>query len=241
MVMRPHKHWKVLPHGRLEEIEDGILTVTGRIPMPLGHLERRMTIVRLEGGRLVIYSAIALDEPQMAFIEGYGRPEFLVVPSDIHRLDARIYKDRYPALKVVAPEGARAKVEKVVPVDTTSPDFGDPNVSFVTVPGVEGHEAALVVRTPRATTLVVNDLIANIHDAHGAGGWILRKAGFAGDKPQVPRLVKKKIVEDERALGAQLAQWADIPSLSRIIVSHGAPIEHNARETLRELSRTVRH
>ena len=238
--MRPHKDWKVLPHDPLVEIEDGILTVTGEIPMPLARLKRRMTIVRLQDRRLVVYSAIALDEGEMARIEAYGRPAFLVVPSDIHRLDARIWKDRYPEMQVVTPEGARKKVEEVVAVDTTHPDFGDPNVSFVTVPGVEGHEAALVVKTPRGTTLVVNDLVGNIHDAHGAGGWILRKAGFAGEKPQVPRVVKKKIVEDERALGAQLEEWANIDSLSRIVVSHGDLIESNPRGALRELAQSLK-
>jgi len=237
--MKPLDHWKVLPHGRLVEIEDGILTVTGDIPMPLGNLSRRMTIVRLADGGLVIYSAIALDEKEMAFIESYGRPAYLVVPSDLHRLDARIWKDRYPSLQVVAPEGARAKVEEIVPVDTTSPDFEDPRVAFVTVPGVDGHEAALVVNTDRGTTLVVNDIVGNIHHAHGAGGWILRAAGFAGDEPQVPRVVKKMIVEDEHALIDQLERWSDMPCLSRIIVSHGTPIEDNPRRTLRSLARSL--
>lgn len=234
-----HKEWKVLPHDALVELEDGILTVTGDIKMPLAHLKRRMTIVRLKDGGLVVYSAIALDENEMARIEAYGRPAFLVVPSDIHRMDAPIWKERYPAMKVVTPEGARKKVEEVVPVDTTSPDFGDANVKFVTVAGVEGHEAALVVTTPRGTTLVVNDIVGNIHDAHGVGGWILKKAGFAGDDPQVPRVVKKKIVEDEHALGVQLEQWADLPSLTRILVSHGDPIESNPRQALRDLAKSL--
>jgi hypothetical protein len=237
--MRPHTEWKVLPHGPLEKIEDGILTVTGEIPMPLGRLERRMTLVRLGDRRLVVYSAIALEADAMAFIEPYGTPAFLVVPSDLHRLDAGIWKQRYPSMAVVAPEGARRKVEEVVHVDTTHPDFGDPGVSFVTVPGVEGHEAALVVRTPRGTTLVLNDLVGNVHDARGAGGLMLRIAGFAGDEPQVPRVVKRRIVEDERALGAQLEEWARMPRLSRIIVSHGAMIEADPAGRLRELARSL--
>ena len=41
--------WTVLPHGPLQSIDDGILTVTGDIPMPLGNFPRRMTVVRLGG------------------------------------------------------------------------------------------------------------------------------------------------------------------------------------------------
>ena len=198
-----------------------------------------MTVVRVNGGRLVIYSAIALDPAGMSRLEDYGIPAFLIVPSDLHRIDARIYKDRYPAMKVVAPEGAREKVAEVVPVDTTAPDFNDATVRFVTVPGVEGHEAALVVERSGGTTLVLNDLVGNIHNARGPGGWILKAAGFAGDEPQIPRVVKSKIVEDELALRRQLETWADIPTLRRIIVSHGDPIIANPRDALRQLAQSL--
>ena len=66
----------------------------------------------------------------MQALEDYGRPAFLVVPNDHHRLDAKIWKERYPLMQVVAPEGSRAKVEEAVHVDTTDPGFGDPNEHF---------------------------------------------------------------------------------------------------------------
>jgi hypothetical protein len=65
-------------------------------------------MVRLNDSRLVVFSAIALDEDEMAALEAYGRPAFLIVPSDKHRLEVKIWKDRYPAMQVVAPEGSRA-------------------------------------------------------------------------------------------------------------------------------------
>ena len=34
-MTKPFKQWKVLPHGKLKQIEDNILTVTGDIHMPL--------------------------------------------------------------------------------------------------------------------------------------------------------------------------------------------------------------
>jgi len=140
---------------------------------------------------------------------------------------------------VVAPAGAREKVEEVVHVDTSSPDFADPDVRFVTLWGLDGHEAALVVLKPHGTTIVVNDILGNLHGARGVGGWILRQAGFAGEEPQIPRLVRHRIVEDEVALGAQLEQWAEMPSLKRIIMSHGEVIDHDPRGTLRELAKSL--
>lgn len=235
----PLQQWKVLPHGKLTAIDDDILTVTGDIHMPLMDLPRRMTVVRLNDSRLVVYSAIALDEDEMTSLEAYGRPAFLIVPSDKHRLDARIWKDRYPLMQVVAPEGARAKVAETVPVDTVAPAFGDPNVQFVTVPGTRGHESALVVRSASGTTLVLNDIVGNIRNASGFGGWLLRLAGFAGDDAQIPKVVKMAMIEDTNALRLQLQQWADIESLKRILVSHGAVIDENPRQVLRDLAKSL--
>src|SRR5689334_7630618 len=119
-MAKPFSEWTVLPHGRLTRLEDDVVSVTGLLHMPpMGQVERRMTIVRLNDGRLVVYSAIALAETEMSVIEAFGTPAYLIVPSAIHRMDVRGWKDRYPALKVVAPECARTRVEEVVSVDLT--------------------------------------------------------------------------------------------------------------------------
>jgi len=55
---KPFESWTVLPHGKLTEIDDGLLTVDGQLPMPVGDFPRRMTVARLRDGRLVVYSAI---------------------------------------------------------------------------------------------------------------------------------------------------------------------------------------
>lgn len=237
-VPRPPKEWKVLPHGKLTKLDDNLLTVTGELHVPMA-LPRRMTVVRLNDARLVIFSAIALDAKEMTVLEAFGRPAFLIVPSDKHRLDAKAWKLRYPSIQVIAPEGSRARVQKKVPVDTATPAFADPNVQFVTVPGTGGKEAALVVHSPNGTTLVLNDLVGNIKNESGVGGWVLRMAGFAGDQAQIPRVVKKILVKDPDALRAQLLEWSEIETLKRILVSHGARIAENPREVLRELARTL--
>jgi len=232
----PLTEWAVLPHGRLAEAAPNILTVTGTIHMPIGDFPRRMTVVRLPDRRLVIFSAIALDEPQMREIEAYGDPAFLVVPNHHHRLDAGIWKSRYPALHVVTPPAARDKVQEAVPVDATSVDFGAPNVTWIVVPGTRSHEGALQVDGLTGTTLILNDIIGNIRDAHGFGGWLLRLMGFAGDAPHIPVPVKRGIVEDKAALAAQLRAWAALPELKRIIVSHGDTIEDNPAGALTALA-----
>jgi hypothetical protein len=236
---QPFKKWKVLPHGKLTPIDSDMLTVTGDIPMPVGNLKRRMTVVRLQDSRLIIFSAIALNEDEMHGLENFGTPAFLIVPTDHHRLDSKTWKDRYPAMQVIAPVGAREKIEKVVAVDATDTDFGDPNVTLIAVPGTGERELALEVRRTGGATLVLNDIVGNVRDASGFAGWMLRLMGFAGNEPQIPLPIKLSLVQDKTALARQLRQWAELPSLKRILVSHGSTIEDDPSGALRKLAASL--
>lgn len=220
-MAKPHTEWTVLPHGRLTRLDDNILTVTGLLKMPVGEVERRMTAVRLRDGGMVVFSVIALDEPEMAALEAFGTPTFMVVPNEIHRMDAKVWKQRYPSITVVAPAGAHEEVSEIVPVDATDIDFGDPAVRFVTVPGTAEREAALIIENDAGTTLVLNDLIFNLANRPGFGGWLLKLAGVTGTEPHVPAMIKMLQVKDEKALQEQLERWAALPNLRRIVVSHG--------------------
>ena len=122
----------------------------------------------------------------MAELEAFGRPAFLVVPSVRHRLDAPGYARRYPDITVVAPRAGAEKIGEVVRVDTSTPDFGDPAVRYVEIAG----DSALEVDGDDGMTVIVNDLIGDIHGESGIGGWLLRVMGFAGDDPHVPAPVK---------------------------------------------------
>jgi hypothetical protein len=231
-----HQTWTVLPNGPLVEIGDRILTVAGDIPMPLGNFPRRMTVVGLTGGRTAIWSAIALKEPDMQRIEALGRPAVLIVPNPGHRLDARIWKERYPEIVVLTPPGARKMVSDVVPVDATEDVLGDPDVSFLVVEGTVGTESALKVRRPGGTTLITNDIIGHVRRPHGIGAKIMaRLFGYGVHGPAIPRTVKR-FIKDPKAMARQMREWAAIDGLKMIIVSHGEPITDDPAGTLRRLA-----
>jgi len=196
--------------------------------MPLLNLPRRMSVVRLTSGDLVIFSAIALKEADMSKLESFGRPAFLVVPSQMHRLDAPAFAKRYPNIVVVAPSAGVEKIGKVVRVDTSAPNFGDASVRYVELAG----DSVLEVDGNDGLTLIVNDLIGEIHGESGVGGWLLRVMGFAGDDPQVPAPVKLLLGKHKSEVAAQFRRWAERSDLRRIIVSHGDPIEADPKGAL---------
>ncbi len=238
--MKPFSDWTVLPHGKLTRLDDNLLSVTGVMQMPpMGDVERRMTIVRLNDGRLIVYSAIALDEAEMQELEGFGTPAFLIVPNDLHRMDIKAWKARYAAMKVIAPAGSREKIEQVVPVDATSVDFGDPGVRFVPVAGTGEREAALIVETRGGTTLILNDIIFNLPNRPGVAGWLFKKVRLTADEPHVPLPVQLREVKDKNALASQLKHWSQLPNLARVIVSHGEILANDPARVLARIAQEL--
>jgi hypothetical protein len=231
----PFEVWTVLPHRELTPVNDRILTVVGDLKMPLMHLPRRMSVVRLSTGDLVIFSAIALASGDMTKLETFGRPAFLVVPSVRHRLDAPGYARRYPNMMVVAPRTGSEKIAEVVRVDTSTPNFRDPTVRYIEIAG----DSALEVDSADGLTVIVNDLIGDIHGESGIGGWLLKVMGFAGDDPHVPAPVKLLLGKHKSEVARQFRTWAEHPKLRRIIVSHGDTIETNPAGALRALAASL--
>jgi len=232
-----NEDWLVQNHGPLERLEDGLLTVAGDIRMPLGNFPRRMTVVALPGGRTLIWSAIPLREPEMQEIEALGAPAFLVVPGVAHRLDVRAWKKRYPNAKVVCAPGAAKAVREAAAVDATANVFEDPTVHFEPAPGVEDKEAVMIVRRDGRSSLVLNDILANVRHPNGLGATIMaRLMGFGVDRPRLPWLGKWLFVRDRAALAEGFRSLAAEPNLCRIIVSHGDVIDTNPRQILQRIA-----
>jgi len=227
-----HDQWEVQPHGPLRELAPGLLTVVGQIPMPLGKFPRRMTVVALPRKRTAIWSPIPLDEEGMARIEALGSPAFLIVPNHKHRLDSRPFKARYPKAKIVTAPGARKAVEESVPLDATDADLGK-NAKLITVAGTRQMELAMLVRHEGGASLITNDIIGHVRAPQGIGAWIMaRLAGF-GPRAQVPRVIRRMLVEDSAALAKQLRDWARIDNLVRLVPSHGDIVDRPQGELLR--------
>jgi len=226
--------WTVLPHEPLEKHGENLWTVGGK--MPNGKTPRVMTVARLRSGKLLIHNAIALEEPLMAEMLAFGEPAALLVPNGFHRQDAKIYKQRFPEIKVYCPKGSTKKVSEVVPVDG---DYSAvPNDETVQVRYVEGCkvvEGMLEIRSVDGISLVFNDLICNMPKLGGAGGFFLAPTG----RPSVPRVSRWMIVKDKRVFGDTLLRLAALPKLRRLIVSHGAIIADNPGAVLRDVAQEL--
>jgi hypothetical protein len=189
--------------------------------LPGMSLKRVMTVAEREGGGLVIHSAIALGPAEQAALEALGRPEVLLVPNTMHRLDAPAYKQRYPALHVLTTKGSRAKVAEVVAVDGVYEDFPvDRAVQLRTLPGTGNREGAMFVRSQDGVSVVLNDVVMNMDTKSDLLGYLFTTLLGSAPGPRISRLSKLLLVKDRALLRAELLRLAALPDLARLIVSH---------------------
>lgn len=224
--------WTVLPHKPIEKLADNLWRVSGK----LGDVQRQMVLAKLRDGRVVVDNAIALDDAAMAELEAWGEPAVLLVPNGYHRQDARIWKQRYPKLTVVAPPRGRKRIEKVVAVDAATHEApGDDTVRVVAMDGC-ASDTLLEVRSGDAVTLVFCDAILNVPKRSGVIGFLLAPTG----QVSTPRLQRWIGMQDKRAFAGHLERLAETPDLRRLLFGHGAPVTEDAPGALRRVAQQLR-
>jgi hypothetical protein len=234
----------VLPHGAIEELTSNLWHVTGTLPS-FTMVPREMVLYKLADASLLIHSAIALDEPGMAKIEALGTPKILVVPNRIHRLDAGVYKQRYPQLIVVCPAAAKPYVEQMVAVDGIAeevlPAYG---IICHEPTGIRPQELVYELPLPTGKALVFTDILFNLNKSYfqqnlptgnflfqWLGASAIGSSGFFG----ITGLGRQFFMSDRNAYRQWLEALADsIPDLRVISVAHGSPIVTDCNYRLRE-------
>jgi len=230
--MLSSRPWIVQPYRPITLAEANLWTVDGDMRLPGGMFPRKMALMRLSDGRIVIHSPIPLNESDMAEIERWGKPAFCIVPNRRHRLDASAFRKRYPSLKMLCPAAARIRVEKVVQVDGGY-EMLPPELMWQTLATTDG-ETAFTFRNGERASLIFGDVLFNLPHLTGALGLIFRIGSTGG--PRVTPLMKLAVVADKRRLTSQLTELSATPGLERLVPGHGDNIESNAVATLRAVA-----
>jgi hypothetical protein len=229
----------VLPHSPIQELAPNLWHMTGILPAA-GHPPREMVLYKLPDSTLLIHSTIVLNEAGMAQLESLGTPKIMIVPNRIHRLDARVYKQRYPELLVVAPAAAKPYVEEVVSVDALAEELL-PNYGIIChqPAGIRPQELAYELQLPTGKALIFTDILFNLTESYldryvPKSKLLIRWVG-ASSYFGITALGKRFFMSDRNAYRQWLEALADnIPSLRVISVAHGEPIVTNCTQRLRE-------
>lgn len=195
-------------------------------------MRTRMTVLRLAGGDLVLVSPVPIDESLAARLAELGPVRWLVAPNRYHHVYMDAARRRYPEARLVgAPGIARKRKDLRFDVVLDCAD-ADPTpaawagqLSVAPLAGCpEFDELTLYHRASR--TLVVTDLLMNVHRAQGVfSRWAFQLEG-CWRRPGVPRLIRL-FIRDKRA-AAQSATRLLTFDVARIVMAHGEILEESA-------------
>lgn len=218
----------------LHQLHDGLwerdeaLTVLG---MALGH---RMTVARLSDGTLWVHSPVAYSPDLAASLDALGPVGHLVAPNYMHDTFLEGWIPRYPGVRFHAPRA----FHKVFPsyrltdvlAETPHPAWAGLIDQHVLQGAPRVHEVLFLHRPSR--TLIATDLVFNLgRDMPWLSGVLCRINGCYDHLG--PSRLFRSVIKDRAALRRSLDHvlaW----DFDRLILSHGAIVEHGAKEKLRE-------
>jgi len=219
----------------LEPLADGLWVATRPLPILVGDVGTRMTVVRLESGDLWLHSPVALDSATRAALDRLGEVRWIVGPSKVHHLFLGEYAAAYPAAELCAAPGLPAKREDLrfqhVLDGSWAPPWAAelPHLLFEGAPLM--NEVVFFHRATR--TLLLTDLC--FHVQPGVTGrarlfhWLV---GAAPGRFGPHRLIRAGIRDRAAARRSleRILEW----DFDRVVVSHGAVLERGGRARLPE-------
>ena len=224
----------IQPYGELRQHAPDLWTLEGEwYGTPF---RRRMTLMRLERGGLVVHSAIRLREEDWPRLEALGPVEVLVAPNRFHGSEAHHFQRRYPQARLFASPGCAREQRRLARLDGVLPADWPPElereVACLELQGTRCglHEQVFFQRASR--TLVLTDAAFNLQDAPGGLTGLLLRWNRVERRFGPSRLFRRLFVGDvarARDSFARLLEWEP----ERVVVSHGEVVESDAREALR--------
>jgi hypothetical protein len=234
-ITPPHK---IYPYTVPEALAEGVWLIRGNLSYPL---HRNMVILRLATGELVLHSVVAMEESGLRALEALGTPAYAIVPSILHVMDAPFYKQRYPAMKQLAPSASMGEIGRTVALDGSVEDVL-PSLGFRLheVPGTKMVEFVYEFPIPGGgRALVANDVFGSAHaadDTRLLGRLIVSHIAVPGHHLGIPRIYRWRFITDIAEVRKFAVGLATIPDIRLITVSHGDPVITAPADALRSLA-----
>lgn len=216
---------------RLSQLDDDLWVVGHPLRFAGLELGTRMTVVRI-GEDLLLHSPVPPDDELRGQLEGLGRVRWVIGPNKFHHMFiAPWVEGGGEAWGVPGLKKKRADLAFAGTVSADAP-WTDALPTLV-LEGIPFTDEAVFLHTA-SRTLIVTDLAFNIQpDAP----WLTRVGmRLAGGYPGVCCTLLEKLVVERDVMRPELSRvltW----DFDRVILSHGAVVETDGRDRLREAYR----
>lgn len=217
----------------LTPFADGVWLADSPVTMIGMRLTATMAVLRLADGSLLLYSPVALTPARRDAVAALGRVAHLYAPNTFHHLHIGEWAAAFPEARLHAPPGLTSKrpdlrIDRVHATGAPEAAFAD-TLDELPIRGFLLEESVLLHRPSR--TLVVADLVHNVgRPSHAWTALYARVMGFY-DRLALSRMIRWTAFPDRaaarRSLDAVLAHDFD-----RLVVGHGAPLDHGAHAAL---------
>ena len=196
------------------------------------HFRGRMTVLRLPDGTLWLHSPIPIDDALAAELAALGEVAHIVAPNRLHHLHLPAAIARYPSARVYAAPGLERK-RKDIRFDEVlgerPPASWGGAIEQVWIAGNRWISEVVFLHA-RSRTLIVTDLVFNIHEAKTwITPWVLRSTGAW------QRLAQSRLwwfTTTDRAAAAESMGRVLAWDFDRLLMAHGEPVESGARDAL---------
>jgi hypothetical protein len=189
-----------------------------------------MTILQDESG-LVVVSPIDFDDQLEQGVRELGQVHTVLAPNRLHYRYLNRARDVFPQARVLGAPGLAQKVRNLrLDEELTSGDLS-PQIQTLLIEGAEKLSEVVIFHRP-SSTLVVTDLVFNIHEGNALTRFVLKFLSGAYGRVEQSRLCRS-LTEDRQRTQKSIAEILQLP-IERVVVAHGRVIEEDARTELEE-------
>lgn len=195
------------------------------------HFRGRMTVIRIRDRELVLHSPIPIDDTLAQELKGLGEVRYIIAPNCFHHLHVLACHARYPDTYIYGAPGLdkkRSDIPFQEILGSTPPTPLQADFEQRLIAGVPSINEVVFFHRP-SRSLIVTDLIFNIHDCANWQSRLLFRIMGAYKKPAQSRLWRSSTKDRNAAKDSvsQMLAW----DFTRLIMAHGNIVEHDAKTT----------
>lgn len=209
----------------LVSIAAGVWGAHTEVSIGLGaKLPLRMTVLADDNG-LVLVSPIAIDDALADELAAVGAVHTIAAPNLLHHAHVASAAARYPTARVLGAPGLAAKRPKLPLQGELGNGALSAQIEMVHVQGADKLSEVVLFHRPSAT-LVVTDLVFNIHGAKGLSALMLSTLSRALGRVEQSRLCRW-LTTDRSEAGRSVEALLALP-FERLVMAHGDVVERDA-------------
>jgi len=216
----------------LTPLAPDLWVATRPLPIVVGDVGARMTVIRLRDGALLLHSPVALDTETRLALDALGRVRWVVGPSRVHHLFLPDYADAYPEAALCGAPGLAEKRKDLRfthVLDGALPAEWRGEVEYLLFEGAPRLNEVVFFH-PASRTLVLTDLAFNVRRGAANRARIFHALVGAVGRFGPHRIVRFAIRDRQAARRSadRILAW----DFDRVVVSHGEVLETGGKDAV---------